>query len=115
MGNRSRDNVKDQHSFGCVQVQATVARAVASFRFGLGIKRRAEVISTSATVYDLQLWHLGSQLNLSSLLKKLFKFKSQLREYLGKQQGSASLKRKPNPSTLCWLPVANWDKSRWTA
>jgi len=84
VSNCSRDNVKDQHSFDCVQVQTTVARAVASFRFGLGIKRRAEVISASATVYDLQLWHLGSQLNLSLLLEKLFKFKSQHREYFGK-------------------------------
>jgi hypothetical protein len=30
------------------------------------------------------LWHLGSQRSLSLLLKKLFKFKSQHREYLGK-------------------------------
>jgi hypothetical protein len=55
VGNRSRDNAKDQHSFRCVQVQATMAGAVASFRFWLSKKRRAEVISASATVYDRQL------------------------------------------------------------
>jgi len=59
VGNLSSDYVNEQHSFGCVQVDATMARAVVSFGFWLSVERRAEVIPAPATVYDRQLRHLG--------------------------------------------------------
>jgi len=66
---------QDQHSLAASR-QATVARAVVPSVW-LGYKTTQKLLRIGNGL-RLQLWHLGSQLNLSSLLKKLFKFKSQL-------------------------------------
>jgi len=82
-----------------------MARAVTSFRLWLGIERRAEVVSTSAAVYDSQFRYLGNQLKLALLLQKLFKLTGQQWEYFGKQHGMPCSKDVPHSSTTCSLLV----------
>jgi hypothetical protein len=74
VGNLSLDYVDEQHSFGCIQVQATMARTIVSFGFWLGIERRTEVISTPATVCNCQLRNLCCQFGLALVGEKLFEF-----------------------------------------
>ena len=88
VGNLSLDYVNEQHSFFCVQVQATMARTIAPFGFWLSIERRAEVVSTPATVLDRQLRNLRCKFGRALFLKKLFQFKGQRWEYFDKQHGA---------------------------
>jgi hypothetical protein len=74
IGNRVCHDINYQHSFGWFQHQASMAGTIGSFRLGLCVKRRAEVISAPATIYNRQSRDLGSQLTFSFLMEKLFKF-----------------------------------------
>jgi|HubBroStandDraft_6_1064221.scaffolds.fasta_scaffold1618693_1 hypothetical protein len=58
---------------------------VSSFRLWLRVERRAEVITTSATADDCQLWHLGGQRKVALLLEKFYKFDGLARGVFGEQ------------------------------
>jgi hypothetical protein len=74
--NRTRDNVKYQQSVGWFQVDAAMARTVASFGLWLRIERRAKIFSTSAAIYDHRVRYMRRQLKLPLLLEKKFEFAS---------------------------------------
>jgi hypothetical protein len=100
VGDCTRYHIEQHHSFDCMDLDADVTRAIASFRLGLCVERRAEIVFASAAVENHQSRYLSRQLGLTRLSKEPFKFKRQFGQCVGEQHGFTLNSNHRKPSTL---------------
>jgi len=78
-------NIQNDHSFLGCQLNTLVVGSVASFWFGLGIKRGAEIVTAPAAVHDSQPAYLGCQFRIALSREQRLKLMGKVRECIGEQ------------------------------